>query len=83
VDQSYAIAHNLTRATSSTFVMRADSTKVIPNDKGVRGRDSIRIASKKRYGDSVLVLDLTHMPVGCGTWPAFWSVTADGKHPTL
>lgn len=23
------------------------------------------------------MIDLTHMPEGCGTWPAFWTVTAD------
>ncbi|WVQ88696.1 hypothetical protein IAS59_002433 [Cryptococcus gattii] len=22
----------------------------------------------------VYILDLNHMPVGCGTWPAFWTV---------
>jgi hypothetical protein len=42
--------------------MRADYTnKVLLT---ARGRDSIRIQSYAAYGDSVVVLDLTHMPEG-------------------
>ena len=52
--------------------MRADSTNKV--QQGARGRDSNRITSYKQYTDSVVVLDLKHMPWGCGTWPAFWTV---------
>lgn len=42
--------------------MRADYTnKVLPT---ARGRDSIRIQSYASYADSVIVLDLNHMPEG-------------------
>lgn len=42
--------------------MRADYTnKVLP---AARGRDSIRIQSYAAYSDSVIVLDLSHMPEG-------------------
>lgn len=62
----------------NVFVMRADSTTKVQS--GARGRDSIRISSQKTYTDAVIVLDVAHMPEGCGTWPAFWTVTA-GKWP--
>ena len=59
--------------------MRADSTKVVsPSD---RGRDSIRITSQKAYDDSVIVLDIAHMPEGCSTWPAFWTISQSGPWP--
>ncbi|KAF8757092.1 glycoside hydrolase family 16 protein [Rhizoctonia solani] len=79
VDQGYAKTNNLTYASESKFVMRADA---VNNSKShPRGRDSIRVASKQHYEDSVLILDLTHMPTGCGTWPAFWTVTTSGRWP--
>jgi len=60
--------------------MRADNTNVV--SPGDRGRDSIRITSQKAYDDSLIVLDLAHMPEGCSTWPAFWSVSQAGPWPT-
>ena len=59
--------------------MRPDFKKNVPS--GARGRDSNRITSKNAYTDSVMVLDLQHMPDGCGTWPAFWTFTNSGKWP--
>jgi hypothetical protein len=32
-------------------------------------------SSEHRVTQSVVVIDLDHMPQGCGTWPAFWTVT--------
>ncbi|WVR07219.1 hypothetical protein IAU60_004260 [Kwoniella sp. DSM 27419] len=59
---------------NDVFVMRADSSN-IPTG---RGRDSIRISSKEQFADGVYILDVNHLPVGCGTWPAFWTVVKDG-----
>ncbi|KAH8118462.1 hypothetical protein DFH11DRAFT_1502630 [Phellopilus nigrolimitatus] len=73
VDQGVALSRNLTSATGSSFIMRADYTTVVP--KNARGRDSNRISSYSTYSDSVLVLDVKHVPWGCATWPAFWTVT--------
>ncbi|KAJ5467864.1 hypothetical protein N7475_005616 [Penicillium sp. IBT 31633x] len=48
-------------------------TKLDPHGK--KGRDSVRIGSKKYYDKSLVIADIAHMPGGdCGTWPAFWSV---------
>ena len=57
-------------ATPYSFIMRVDDTNVVPAN--ARGRDSNRISSYKEYTDSVLVLDVQHVPWGCGTWPAYW-----------
>lgn len=59
--------------------MRADSFSTVPQD--ARGRDSVRISSYDAYADSVIVLDLAHMPEGCGTWPAFWTLSHKGPWP--
>ena len=57
--------------------MRADSTNVVNGT----GRDSIRILSNRAYTDSVAILALQHMPQGCATWPAFWSISQAGPWP--
>ena len=59
--------------------MRADDWSMI--DPNARGRDSVRISSQTAYGDSAIVLDLAHMPAGCGTWPAFWTLSKNGPWP--
>ncbi|KAH9948669.1 concanavalin A-like lectin/glucanase domain-containing protein [Amylocystis lapponica] len=79
VDQETAINHNLSYAANNKFIMRADDFNIVPQD--ARGRNSIRISSNSSYNDTVTVLDLQHMPEGCSTWPAFWSLSATGPWP--
>jgi len=79
VDQETARNSNLSFASDSKFVMRADDLKVVPAN--ARGRDSVRIVSESSYDDMVVVLDLQHMPEGCSTWPAFWTLSATGPWP--
>nr|AAQ20798.1 1,3(4)-beta-glucanase [Rhizopus arrhizus] len=70
VDQATAKSSGLIYNQGSKVIMRADNTTV-------SGRKSVRITSKSSYSNSALpnvLLDLEHMPVGCGTWPAFWMV---------
>ena len=59
--------------------MRADSWSRVGG--GPRGRDSVRITSRGAYGDSLVVLDVAHMPAGCATWPAFWTLSQRGPWP--
>lgn len=61
------------------FVMRADSSSIV--DVKSRGRDSIRIKSNAAYDAALMVLDLAHMPEGCATWPAWWTLSAKGPWP--
>ena len=60
--------------------MYPDSTNVV--ESGSRGRDSNRISSKRAFDESVVIIDLEHMPYGCATWPAFWSYSQTGPWPT-
>ncbi|KAI0675187.1 concanavalin A-like lectin/glucanase domain-containing protein [Trametes maxima] len=74
-----SLNENLTYASDDKFIMRADFQKVVPPT--ARGRDSVRISSYRAYDESVAILDLQHMPEGCGTWPAFWSLSQQGPWP--
>lgn len=35
-------------------------------------RESVRLEGKKRFNRGLFIIDVRHMPAGCGTWPAFW-----------
>jgi hypothetical protein len=61
------------------FIMRADSWSTVASS--ARGRDSVRISSQTVYDEAVVILDLTHMPAGCATWPAFWTNSQAGPWP--
>mmetsp|Transcript_25085 Transcript_25085/g.52149 ORF Transcript_25085/g.52149 Transcript_25085/m.52149 type:complete len:563 (-) Transcript_25085:168-1856(-) len=37
-------------------------------------RDSIRLEGKRFFDRGLFILDVRHMPAGCGVWPAFWLV---------
>ncbi|KAF2831502.1 hypothetical protein CC86DRAFT_463379 [Ophiobolus disseminans] len=70
VDEATARKTNLIKANSSTAaVFGVDVVNKTP-----KGRPSIRIESKKKYDSGLIVLDVAHMPFGCGTWPAFWTL---------
>jgi hypothetical protein len=72
VDKDTATSKHLTYNQGSQTIIRADNTTVTPN-----GRPSVRIVSKAAYNKGVFLLDLEHMPTGCGTWPAYWMVGPD------
>lgn len=58
--------------TGSVYLGVDHVTKLDPNGKG---RDSVRVGTKKFYDKSLVIADIAHMPgSACGTWPAFWSV---------
>ncbi|KAF2035926.1 hypothetical protein EK21DRAFT_53156 [Setomelanomma holmii] len=70
VDEATAKQTNLINGSSTTAaVFGTDVTNKTPG-----GRPSIRLESKKTYDQGLIVLDLAHMPFGCGTWPAFWTL---------
>jgi hypothetical protein len=49
-----------------TFVVISSS----PTPEGPR--NSIRLEGRRRFNRGLFIIDLRHMPAGCGTWPAFW-----------
>eukprot|EP00727_Mastigamoeba_balamuthi_P005762 m51a1_g1805 putative endo- -beta-glucanase (327) ;mRNA; r:460183-461283 len=49
-------------------IIRADASTISSGS----GRASVRLESKKTFTTGLFVLDLNHMPTGCGTWPAYW-----------
>ncbi|CAO2656724.1 Nn.00g055270.m01.CDS01 [Neocucurbitaria sp. VM-36] len=70
VDEATARQTNLINTSSTAAVQwGVDFQNETPD-----GRPSIRIESKKKYNSGLIVLDVAHMPFGCGTWPAFWTV---------
>ncbi|KAF8069103.1 laminarinase [Lyophyllum atratum] len=78
VSASTAASENLTFSSGDHFVLRADFKKTL--SASGPGRDSVRIQSNKQYRTSVTVFNVRHMPQGCGTWPALWTV--GGNWPT-
>ncbi|TEB24537.1 hypothetical protein FA13DRAFT_1739094 [Coprinellus micaceus] len=78
VNKATAQRSNLTYATKTRFILRADSESVVK--RGERGRQSVRVRSKDSYRRHVAVFDIRHMPEGCGTWPAVWEVGDNWPH---
>lgn len=73
VDSEAAAQYNLTYASSSSSVIRVDTSVTadsVPNAS--TGRFSVRITSKTQYTDGLFIFDVIHTPIGCGTWPAIW-----------
>lgn len=68
VDSATALESGLAALKSEQVFIGADTSNVASG----RGRKSVRLESKIAYNKGLFVLDLEHMPTGCGTWPAFW-----------
>lgn len=49
-------------------IMKVETTEVV----GDNGRKSVRIHSNRVWNGGMVLMDASHMPVGCGTWPAWW-----------
>lgn len=70
-----AKAKNLISTTDSTVRIGVDSTNKVDS-----GRPSVRLFSNTTYNHGILLVDVKHMPAGCGTWPALWML-GDGNWP--
>jgi hypothetical protein len=63
VTESVARSEGLASVVDGKVIMRANSD----DQASGRGRDSVRISSKDEWADGVYILDVNHMPVGCGS----------------
>ncbi|KAH8652512.1 concanavalin A-like lectin/glucanase domain-containing protein [Xylariales sp. PMI_506] len=73
VPQEEAESLNLTYASSSSAVLRVDtSVGNTSNPDASTGRFSVRVTSKTQYDSGLFIFDVKHTPYGCGTWPALW-----------
>ncbi|KPI45321.1 uncharacterized protein AB675_2577 [Cyphellophora attinorum] len=71
VDSQTAAARGLINTNNGVAYMGVDKTNVASG----RGRDSVRLESKKTYNTGLFIADFGHMPGGaCGEWPAYWTV---------
>lgn len=80
VNAQTAASLNLTYASSNTFILRSDFTTKLSSSGP--GRNSVRIQSNKQWTTAVMVFNMRHMPQGCGTWPAVWTLGTNAAWPT-
>ena len=45
---------------------------MFPNGEYLPGRSSVRLESFNTYYHGLFIFDASHIPTGCGTWPAYW-----------
>ncbi|KAF8134228.1 glycoside hydrolase family 16 protein [Boletus edulis] len=72
VNKSTAEEYGLYSVSGNTLTLRADDRTVL--SPSGPGRKSFRLQSNNTYTTHVAVFDISHMPEGCGTWPAVWFV---------
>jgi hypothetical protein len=65
---------------ADSFTIGVDHTNVY--EPGTAGRPSVRLESKQTFTKGLFVLDLSHIPTGCGTWPSMLHVIQSGNQLT-
>ncbi|KAK5725076.1 hypothetical protein LTR17_013275 [Elasticomyces elasticus] len=70
VNETVAVRNGLARTENNAALISVDTTNLYPN--GGRGRPAVRLISDNTYTYGLFIIDLAHMPWGCGTWPAYW-----------
>ena len=70
VDEGTAQSEGLIQSSSDSVYIGVDANGTASGS----GRQSVRLTSSKTYNQGLFVIDVEHMPTGCGTWPAFWLV---------
>ena len=68
VDGPGSMAQNLTYASTTSAVLRVDTS----DTDSSTGRLSVKVSSKNTYNTGLFVFDVIHSPYGCSTWPALW-----------
>jgi hypothetical protein len=68
-----AVASGLYNVTQAGSVYIGADSHHVPKTRSL-GRKSIRLKSKQSFSSGLFLIDLEHMPAGCGMWPALWLV---------
>ena len=76
LNQNYIGLANHSLANSSIYI-GVDHTDPSPNI----GRESVRITSNQTWTHGLVLVDIYHIPTGCGTWPALWFIAPEGEYP--
>lgn len=72
---SVATTNGYATTNNNSVTISVDTTNKWPS--GGPGRPAVRLISDNTYTHGLFILDLNHMPYGCGTWPAFWLLGPD------
>jgi len=75
VNGSVATTNGYATTNNDSITISVDTTNKWPS--GGPGRPAVRLISDNTYTRGLFILDLNHMPYGCGTWPAFWLLGPD------
>ncbi|THZ75033.1 hypothetical protein D6C85_03131 [Aureobasidium pullulans] len=75
VNETVANRNGYTTTDDDSITISVDTTNKWP--RGGPGRPAVRLISDNTYTHGLFILDLNHMPFGCGTWPAFWLLGPD------
>ncbi|KAF7196563.1 putative endo-1,3(4)-beta-glucanase [Pseudocercospora fuligena] len=79
VNKSVALQNGFVNVSNrGTMIIKPDTTNVYPRYSGSPGRPSVRLESLNAYFHGLFIYDTTHMPVGCGVWPAYWQDVIEG-----
>lgn len=76
---------SLESAISKGLVGYLDDTETVfmgvnYKDKQEKGRDSVRLESKKTWNQGLFIAEIHHMPINeCGVWPAYWFLGSDDQ----
>lgn len=63
---------------NNTFRMAVSTGDI---DENTRTRQSVRLSSRNHWKKGqLLVASVSHLPEGCGTWPALWALV---RPPTV
>jgi len=77
LDRASALESGVAQAFDSHAILRTGGRSKNETLK----RDSIRLQSERGWDDFLLVMKFTHVPYGCGLWPAFWLFGQDKPWP--
>lgn len=81
MNKSIALSQGYVSDANNHVLLGVDTVGLYP--RGGPGRPSVRLISNNTYTHGLFIFDATHMPTGCGTWPAYWLLGQHVRNPLL